>query len=175
MRYLVLLLLTCFLGGNVNAAGLPKSIEKKISKSISKVWPAVELEREKLVIQPEILSRHGLSRVSAYQLKEGEEVKGYLCFSSAKGRYDKFDYLVIYDKDLVIRRITVLVYRSSYGGEIMAQSWLKQFYGKKNGEDMEFEKDIDSISGATLSAPAMTDSVKALSELMADLKAKELL
>jgi len=64
----------------------------------------------------------------------------------------------------------VLVYRSTYGGEIMSRSWLKQFIGKTKGESMEMNKDIDGISGATLSAPSITQGVKDLSLLLAEIQ-----
>ena len=47
---------------------------------------------------------------------------------------------------------------------------MKQFIGKSNGENMEFEKDIDSISGATISAPVITKGIKSLSLLLSDLR-----
>ena len=52
----------------------------------------------------------------------------------------------------------------------MAKYWLKQFEGKYNGEQLEFNKDIDSISGATITAPSITAGIKSLSLLMVHLK-----
>ena len=91
---------------------------------------------------------------------------GYACFASSRGKNDYFDYMVIFDKDLVIKQVKVLIYRSTYGGEIMSRSWLKQFIGKTNGREMAMDKDIDGISGATLSAPSITQGIKDLSLLI---------
>ncbi len=55
----------------------------------------------------------------------------------------------------------------------MSRSWLKQFIGKTNGQKMAMDKDIDGISGATLSAPSITLGVKDLSLLIADIIKQE--
>ena len=48
------------------------------------------------------------------------------------------------------------MYREDYGGEIGSKRWLKQFNGKGKNDNIEYEKDIIAISGATLSAKSMT-------------------
>mgnify|MGYP003624826122 CR=1 FL=1 len=106
-------------------------------------------------------------------LKSAESNLGYACFASSKGKNDYFDYMVIFDKELVIKKVKVLIYRSTYGGEIMSHSWLKQFIGETNGQEMAMDKDIDGISGATLSAPSITLGVKDLSLLIAEITRRD--
>lgn len=49
------------------------------------------------------------------------------------------------------------------------KSWLKQFIGKSRGESLQIDKDIDNISGAILSAPSITQGVRDLSLLIAEI------
>ena len=152
---------------NAEAADFPKFIQKKIDKTVKKTFVDQEVDFEALNVTSS-LAYENLHNVKIKVLKSENQPIGFAGFASSKGKNDDFDYMVLFDNDLKILKVVVLVYRSSYGGEIMAKSWLKQFVGKSSGENMEFDKDIDSISGATISAPAITKGIKALSLLMTE-------
>lgn len=78
--------------------------------------------------------------------------------SSAKGRYEHFDYMVILKPNLEIIDIKILKYRSEYGYEISNKGWLKNFYGKP-GSRFEYGKDIDVVSGASFSANSLVNDI----------------
>jgi len=59
-----------------------------------------------------------------------------------------------------VRRVDILAYRESYGGEIRSPSWLAQFVGKSSGSALKIGNDIRNISGATLSCLHVTEGVK---------------
>lgn len=155
----------------LHASDYPKSIQKKIDRTLVKLFPKKLVELKDVDFSDTLISTYSSVRnVKVSQLKADESELGYACFASSKGKNDYFDYMVIFDTDLLIKKVVVLVYRSTYGGEIMSRSWLKQFIGKSKGEFMEMDKDIDGISGATLSAPSITQGVKELSLLISDMK-----
>ena len=77
-----------------------------------------------------------------------------------------FDYLILLNKDLIVTKTKVLIYREDYGGEIGSKRWLKQFIGKSFSDKLTYEKDIIPISGATISAVSMT---KAMNTFLQDL------
>ena len=54
----------------------------------------------------------------------------------------------------------MLLYKENYGGEIASKRFLKQFEGKSAGLNMEYNQDIDGISGATISVQAISRAVK---------------
>jgi Na+-translocating ferredoxin:NAD+ oxidoreductase RnfG subunit len=60
----------------------------------------------------------------------------------------------------------VLRYREPYGGAISSRSWLNQFTGKSASEGFKVEKDIDSVSGATISVNSVTRGVLKLTLVM---------
>lgn len=82
----------------------------------------------------------------------------YIVLSSAKGRYENFDYMIILNKSLEIVDIKILKYRSEFGYEISNKGWLKQFYSKP-ATKFEYRKNIDAVSGATFSALAITNDI----------------
>jgi len=62
--------------------------------------------------------------------------------------------------------VDVLVYREPYGGEVAYEAWRKQFRGKTTSDPLKVDKDIRSISGATISVNAVTAGVRtALTDL----------
>ncbi len=55
----------------------------------------------------------------------------------------------------LISQIKVLIYRESRGGEVQIPWFTNQFIGASNKPEDNWQKDIDSISGATLSVNAI--------------------
>ena len=87
---------------------------------------------------------------------------GYAFVDKAPSKTDEFDFLVLFDTNLIIKKAKVLVYREDYGGEIGSKRWLKQFIGKSSIDRLIYEKDIIAISGATISANSMTIAINKL-------------
>lgn len=55
-----------------------------------------------------------------------------------------------------IERVKVLVFRESRGGEVQNASFTEQFTGARLGAGARLDRDIDGITGATLSVRAVT-------------------
>ena len=87
---------------------------------------------------------------------------GYAFIGTAPSKTDTFEYLVVFDSSLVIKKVNVLVYREDYGGEIGSNRWLRQFVGKARSTDLTVGKNIAAISGATISVYSMTNAVNQL-------------
>jgi len=100
-------------------------------------------------------------------------VRGYIISTSAKGRFDYFDYSIIYSEDLSVIAVMVTVYRSTQGAGICQKGWLKQFTGYSGGE-LELGRDIDAVSGATFSASSMVKDIQRCRHLMVSLKEEKL-
>ena len=67
------------------------------------------------------------------------------------GKHLYIDYAVSIEGGRV-RRVDILAYRESYGGEVRSPSWLSQFVGKTSASPLRVGSDIRNISGATLSS-----------------------
>jgi uncharacterized protein with FMN-binding domain len=75
------------------------------------------------------------------------------------GKHLYIDYAVSIEGGRV-RRVDILAYRESYGGEVRSPSWLSQFVGKTSASPLKVGSDIRNISGATLSSMHITEGVK---------------
>ena len=86
---------------------------------------------------------------------------------------DDFDYVVIFDRGLIVKKIKILAYREDYGGEITSKRWLRQFAGLTGVDEIKYGTDIKAISGATISAVSMTDAVNDLLKNVAYIQTEE--
>lgn len=146
--------------------GGDKSIEKKLNKVLRKSFGTEHVVREPLKI--DIDHERPEPGLQLFSLSGRSGLLGYMIVTAAKGRYDYFDYSVLYDPDLRIRHIEILTYRSDHGYEIASRKWLGQFRGK-DGCDLAYGVDIDAIGGATLSASSITSDIGFLCRLMRSL------
>jgi Na+-translocating ferredoxin:NAD+ oxidoreductase RnfG subunit len=149
-----------------------KIIAKKINKTISQLFPELTVDIEPILIDEQKVNALKLKKEekAVYALKNGSKILGYMYLGIAPSRADFFDYMVIFKPDLYVMSVQVLVYREDYGGEIGSKRWLKQFVGKSNGEQMEFEKDIQNIGGATISCRSITNGIKKLSKNIVEMR-----
>jgi FMN-binding domain len=84
---------------------------------------------------------------------------GIFVLDHVVGKHLYIDYAVSIEGGSV-RRVDILAYRESYGGEVRNPSWLSQFVGKTSASPLKVGSDIRNISGATLSSMHVTEGVK---------------
>lgn len=141
--------------------GLPKNILKKVDKEIKNVFEIENYTLQTIKIPVEI-SKNLPTKIEEgnfYKVIASEEFLGYIFVDKAPSKTDEFDYLVVFDKNLIIKRSKVLIYRENYGSEIGSKRWLKQFDGKSRNDNLE---DVMAISGATISVNSMTNAINDL-------------
>ena len=161
MKYLLIIATLLLVGFD---GELPKSLERKIDKTISRSFDSDNITMVKVISDDQDENSGGLGTF-IYSLHEEAEQIGYIVITSAMGRHEYFDYCVIYNSDFSIRNVEILVYRSDHGYEITNRKWLKQFVGQR-GCGLEYSKDIDAISGATYSAGSITADLARLCLLL---------
>ena len=87
---------------------------------------------------------------------------GWFIVDEVVGKHEMITYALGINPDGSIKQIEILEYRESYGFEVAQASWRQQFVGKTNQAVLKLNKDIQNVSGATLSAKHLTDGVKRL-------------
>ena len=95
-----------------------------------------------------------------WKAQAGDRVMGYFYYDHVVGKHLLIDYAVAVDADGRVRKVEILNYRESYGGEVHDASWLQQFVGKSHSSAVQINSDIRNISGATLSSTHITEGVK---------------
>ena len=77
---------------------------------------------------------------------------------------------MLFDLNLKIKKVKVLIYRENYGGEISSKRWLSQFIESPEDDSFVYGDNISAISGATISVKSITESIN---EVMVSLKRLE--
>lgn len=76
------------------------------------------------------------------------------------GKHEMITYAIGIAPNGKVQSIEIMEYVESYGYEVAEESWRKQFVGKTADDPLKLKKDIQNISGATLSCKHLTDGVK---------------
>ncbi|ULC58645.1 FMN-binding protein [Flaviramulus sp. BrNp1-15] len=166
-----------FLTFALMAFGLPKNIQKKVDKEIKNYFNVetfsfteVKIDSENTKDLPSKFNDNNLFKIEA-----NNAFLGYAYLSHAPSKTAQFDYFVLLDKDLIVLKSKVLIYREEYGGEIGSSRWLKQFIGKKGGDQLKYGDNIMAISGATISVRSMTNAMNNLLESLKILHSRNIL
>ncbi|MBI2962768.1 MAG: FAD:protein FMN transferase [Deltaproteobacteria bacterium] len=76
------------------------------------------------------------------------------------GKHRAITLVIGVDPQGRVAGVAVMVYREAYGGEIRSRRFLDQYRGKGEGDPLLPSRDIQNITGATLSARAVGRAVK---------------
>ena len=87
---------------------------------------------------------------------------GWFIVDQVIGKHEFIPFAVGLDQDGAVKGIEILEYREAYGGQVRTPAWRAQFQGKRHGAPLALRKDIQNISGASLSCRHITDGVKRL-------------
>lgn len=166
LKYVSILALLSF---SLMAFNLPKSIQKKIQKEIKDTYQVETYHFNNIEVPLDIAKNldSDFTNKNLYKIEIESGVIGYAYIAKAPSKTAQFDYLVLLDKDLIIKKSKVLIYREEYGGEIGSKRWLKQFIGKTKEDTLKYGDNIVAISGATISVRSMTN---AMNDLLQSLK-----
>ena len=97
-----------------------------------------------------------------WEARSGDRRAGWFMLDRVMGKHEFITYALALAPDGTVRGIEILEYRETYGGEIRNANWRRQFVGKRPGSQLQLDKDIKNISGATLSSRHVTEGVKRL-------------
>ena len=152
-------------------------VDKLIEKEIKQVFEIESFLKEVVEIPSQLNATLPIKITDSnfYKLSLKENLLGYYYFGQAYGKADYFDFIVIFDKDLIVSKVKIVTYREEHGGEVGSKRWLKQFLGKNIDQELKYQKDIAAISGATISARSMTNEVNKLLKTVQILNLNQLL
>jgi len=127
------------------------------------LWQDTPMERVAIILTEEqidtiesVANVHVWSNTfQAWQTETG----GWFLVDQVVGKHEMIDMAIALTFDGRIKGLRVMTYVESYGDEVKHPNWLAQFLGRNNSEHLKLDKQIDNISGATLSCRHITDGV----------------
>lgn len=101
-----------------------------------------------------------LGGVEYFEAIKGKDIAGYCIIVTTNGYCGPIQMLVGIDKEGIIQGTKILqhVETDCIGSRITGQDFLRQFKGKK-ADNLIIGKNIDAITGATISSKVVIDSI----------------
>ena len=155
---------------SVSDESWPLLPEKKIVKTVNKLWKTTDFRMD--VLDSVACGGNGRwYRIISAGEKLGLLYNGRVNSCRAGGcaidqddemalSFEFFDYLLFTDTTGKVLRVNIYNYQATHGQEVMSRGWLNQFKGLTGEKRIEFEREIEAISGATVSANAFTDDIQ---------------
>jgi hypothetical protein len=146
---------------------------KKINKAISKIWKveAFEVIDHNLNIEGNCNNNGCWFKVVTDDGELGMVYVGRVNSCRSGGcsidpadetalSFEFFDYFMLADMNSEVLWVKVYNYQATQGHEVMSRGWLNQFIGLSPEKEIIFGEDVESISGATVSANAITRDIE---------------
>lgn len=102
----------------------------------------------------------GEKEVVFERILDKEKTIGYIYRGRELGKVEPMDFGVALDTTGKVQRVLLTAYRENIGGEVGSRRFMDQFKGKTAGSALQLNRDIDGISGASLSSRAITVGVR---------------
>ena len=119
-----------------------------------KIWLTDE---QRVAIGQITLEKIEDQRITYYAGEKADKPMGYMVIDHVIGKSFPMTFMVVLKLDGTVRNVEIMVYREPRGWEVNYKSVLSQFFGRNADSDF---RDINSITGATLSVRAMTKGVR---------------
>lgn len=170
----ILLSLLANLSGSMNEPGIDYS-PRLLHKEISTLFRDKDYRMTELPVGS---STEGNSHINGkffnIESVEGEDITVYIgrvnscrsggCPDQSGTTMDMqpeyFDYFVLFDSRKTVKLVRVFNYEATHGQEVTIKKWLDQFVGYDGATPLRVGKEIDGISGATISVSAIVSDVK---------------
>lgn len=159
----------------VGVRGLPLAEANqliRIEKALQEIFPGeTEFVQESLCLSPEEI-RHieqkadivfedtHASTIIRFTARLNGEVVGYAFEDIVDGKWGPIHYVAGVSLDGRVLGLAVLDYEEIRGRPIAKKRFLKQYLGKTTKDPLRLRKDIDGVTGATISSRAFTDGVR---------------
>jgi len=97
------------------------------------------------------------------------KVDGYAVIDDELGLHQPITFATRLTSKGVVDRVEIMVYREPRGDEVRDPRFRKQFEGKTAADPLRIDRDIDAVSGATVSSASLATGVRRAAILVEEL------
>ena len=97
------------------------------------------------------------------------KVDGYAIVDDEKGLHQPITFATRLSPRGIVERVEIMVYREPRGDEVRDVRFRKQFEGKTSHDPLRLSRDIDAVSGATVSSASLAVGVHRATILVEEL------
>ena len=113
----------------------------------------------KIYSEKKARSRFMFDHVYVWKISESNSLVGVAILDNVLGKSLPITYLTCFNMDGQLINAHIVKYREDYGYEVGNKRWLNQFIGLGMNSDFIIGKNIDGISGATISVNSVTRGI----------------
>ena len=169
-----LILLGGFLsGGSPIRDATEKYIISQFDVDVSINMHTLKLDAKlKALVQNRVKQRFYRDELYYWTISNNDTTIAYALMDNVLGKAMPITFLVILNNEGSILATEVIKYREAYGGEVGNKNWLAQFTHFSDTSDFKLGKNIDGISGATISVNSLTKGIQKIAILFPLIKDK---
>jgi hypothetical protein len=97
------------------------------------------------------------------------KIDGYAIVDEERGLHQPITFATRLSPRGVVERVEIMVYREPRGDEVRDSRFRKQFEGKTALDPLRIDRDIDAVSGATVSSASLATGVRRAAVLVEEL------
>ena len=161
MQYLYILsFISCVFAGPIKDAS-ETYILKIFPKDIKIKMHTLPINKKiKSTVQNQAKQKFYRDKLYYWNISTKDSTIAYAFLDNVKGKSMPITFMVILDRRGNVIHSTIIKYREAYGGEVGNKRWLAQFNGYTLDSSYKIGKNIDAISGATISVNSVTKGIQ---------------
>lgn len=133
-------------------------LEEKM-KAIRQIFPSA-IDIIELQIRQEARNIGLPDDAKVSEIKGPSGLLGYCVESKVVSRSGPFKIRVLLDPQVYVKRASVISYPWDRGKDVRKRAFTSQFEGKGPGDSIQVRKDINAMTGATISSNVMAEGVR---------------
>ena len=162
----IAVLTAVLLVGSCNSLTISSDPRMKI---VTKIFPsAIDISEMKISRSVPLQWHSGSGIID--EVKGHDGLLGYWVESEVVSRSGPFKIRMLLDSQLYVKQAKVISYPWKRGRDVCSPVFTRQFNGKGPQDPILLGKDIDAISGATISSRAMAEGVRDAIKLIRHIK-----
>ncbi|MDO9634808.1 MAG: FMN-binding protein [Paludibacter sp.] len=176
--YLLVYFIACI---QLTVFAVPDSSDRQLQRELKKVYSKQNIE----LIEMPVPAKYSLTG-KYYQVNttSDKETVKYIYIgrintvrsANAKANSNEsseyFDYFIFFDEGKSISQVRVINYQATHGEKVSSPGWLRNFVGHNRTKPLEVGRQIDAISGATISVNSITFDVRQKTHILSELVRK---
>lgn len=158
------LLILFFSAQSMFGSGIKSDTEEVISDYFDEaefVMQKIEIPLQiKTEIEREIQQKFFDNFLYVWKIFRGDSLNAIAILDNVYGKALPITFLTAFNLEGEIIFTEIIKYREQYGGGVKDGGWLNQFKDKNSRSNYEVGKDIQGISGATISVNSITKGIR---------------
>lgn len=174
IKMIVILFWTVFCINQLGNFSVFADVLVTLEEALTQVLPSAETIEQKTVVlsaeQKRLIEQNAhiefesqFDRKFQFYIGTSEgKIVGYAIPDTVHGKWGPIRYLLAVNPDGVVANVVVLEYQEKRGRPTAKKRFLRQYIGKGINDPIKLKKDIDGITGATISSRGITDGIRKL-------------